>query len=669
MNQSKNNDPIPGWCFPSWARAAGIIIIVFSLLDFMVVVPQVFMPLSFLLMIAGMRVCSSNLDAAKKEGVAWLPVSFQLWGWLNIFLIIIYRFMPGLLRQRVIDYAMLAPVWLVFGVWLTWHAHQIISTRSFGADYHSLRIGSGLALFRFALLFMLFFIMVTDLPMFSMQTAPNQSATFQPLQCEYWTRIENDTSSGVLGLPAVQNKLNGILKPVHVLPLFLFYWFPLQLLLVPLFWFISGKGLPWVVSLMPLANSLVLIGLPLQISQQYGLAAFGSTGFIQPGYWFLWLPVLLQFASLPGFFSGVNADKKAPATSTATYKPLSVTHPRRSIFAGIAVVIVLSFLMPYIKRSALESLLLAAKAGRTDQFAHYLEKVKSQNPANPLGKALCQAIDQKQTELVKWLLTQKPDMNQSDKRHGYPPLWWALRRSGDFAVTEMLLQAGANPNLSLGGYDNLSATGFAISGNFNAENSIRYLNLLASYGADLKVPVNAAGEFPVEFALRKCYSHPQVVLELIRLGAEPLKTARDNIFYRVMLTRKPELMEAFFKAGMTAQTRDAQGNTFLHQLVKESDFDLDQLRNYRVDAYLPEVVNAKNADGKTPLHLAVEMKKRSSVEALLSLGADQNQIDAAGVSPRGFAERQPIVPLLKLMDKYTGPKQPVLPPPAPDPDQ
>lgn len=670
MNQPENNnDQIPEWCFPSLARAAGIIILIFGILDYLVVQPQIFMPLSFLLMLAGMRVCSKNFETAQKAGIAWLPMSFQLWGWLNIFTVIIYRFLPGMLRHNVINYAMRAPLWLVFGIWLTWHAHQIVQARKSCADHRSLCIGTARALFRFSLLLMLFYLVLTDLPMFFMQPADGQTATFWPLHCEYMTKISNDTASGVLGLPAVQKKLNAILNPAFDLPLNLFLWFLLQFLLVPLFWFLSGKSLPWLLCLLPVANSLVLVGLPLQISRQYGLVAFGTTGFIQTGYWLLWLPVFLQFVSVPFFFSADKKSKQAATREANPLKPLAIAHPRRSVFAGIAVVIILSFLMPYVKRSAIENLLLASKAGRSDQFSYYLDQAKRQNPENPLGKALCQAIDQKQTGLVKWLLNQKPDLNQNDSKQGYPPLWWALRRSGDFAVTEMLLQAGANPNLSLGGYDKLTATGFVISGNFAQDETIKYLHLLASYGADLKLPVNADGNYPVEYALRKNYHNPLVVLELIKLGAEPLKTSRDNIFYRVMLTRKPELMQAFFNSGMTAQTRDADGNTFLHQLAKESDFEREQLRDYKVDSYLPEVVNAKNAAGKTPLHLAVEMKKRRSVEALLSLGADQNLTDATGVSPRSFAEKQPIIPLLKLMDKFSSVRQPSAQPSAPDPNQ
>ncbi|MDD3147653.1 MAG: hypothetical protein PHD82_10150, partial [Candidatus Riflebacteria bacterium] len=198
----------PAWLFPAWARAAGLIIFVFGLIDLSAFEPGIFMPLSLLLMFVGMRVSSKNLATAKTHGVIWLPLSFKLWGWLNVFALIGFRFMPGILRQSLIDYAIRAPSWLVFGAWLAWHAHKVEKTRRIEADVRELKTGNALALFRFGLLFMFFLIILTDVPMFSMHPAPGHTATFVPMQSEYMKELGNGASSGVLGLTRVQETLN-----------------------------------------------------------------------------------------------------------------------------------------------------------------------------------------------------------------------------------------------------------------------------------------------------------------------------------------------------------------------------------------------------------------------------------------------------------------------------
>ncbi len=673
---SANQGEARVWCFPALAKGAGIFIFVFGLLDFFVVEPETFMPLSFMLMLAGLRVCGKNLDEAKRNGVAWLPQSFQLWGWFNIAGLIIFRIMSGRMRTDFIHYGMRAPLWLIFGAWLAWQAHQIEKMRRQPAISNCRRTSS-MHLFRFGLLFTLLYLMLASLPMFSILPAPGHTATFWPLESEYMRQISAGALSGVLGLPRVLEKLNAVIKPAFDLPLYPFLWFPLQFILVPLFWFLSGKGLPRLMCFYPTASAMVLLALPLQISKQYGIAAFGANGFIQPGYWMLWIPVLLHFVALPGLFSQQSNSKETSFGNETSNEFFPVSHPRKSVLACTAIVVVLTVLMPVIKRSALESLIIAAKANQPLKFSACLEKIKREIPERPLNRALCEAIDQGQPELVEWLLAQQPPPELDFGTRGYSPLWWSMRSPGNIKITEMLLKAGANPNSLLSTSGSYTAVGMVLSGHFAPAKTSEYLQLMLKFGADLNAPVDDEGRFPVEFVLRKNYSHPELVTELISLGANPLKTAVDNIFFRAMICRKPAVMQALFNAGMTALTRDAKGNTFLHQLVIESDFDFEQLREYNVEPYLHEVVNAKNAEGKSPLHIAVEMKKRRSVEALLKLGADQHLTDAAGISPRTFAEKQPIIPLLKIMDTFNNQGQAVKQTPAqsqqpaapPDPDR
>jgi len=675
-DQSADPQNLQAWCFPAWARAAGVIVFVFGLLDCFSISPQTRMPIGFLLMFAGMLVCRAHLETAKQHGVSWLPMSFQLWGWFNIFLFFFATFMlPGLIRRGLIDYSVLSPLWMVFGIWLTWHAHKVINAfRGLENDLDQ-RFNNAKALFRFSLLCTLFYLLVAEIPMFNMEPVPGQTVTFYPMMSEYMTQSSDGSASGVLGLARVQNKLDVSTNRDFMLGLKLFYWFLMQFVLIPVFWFISGKSRPWLLSIYSAANAMVLVALPLQFSLQYNFTAFGANGFIQIGYWILWVPVLLQFASLPGFFA-TNTGSSIKLSSPATHKELPViAHPRRSILACAGIVVVLTLFMPYLKRPALVSLIMASQAGRIEHFAYYLEKVKRQNPENPIEKALNQAIEKNQFKLVEWLLTQKPDLNKSDGPRGYPPLWWALRGSGNFAVTEMLLKAGANPNLPLYIFNGENSIGFILSGHYSKEDTIRYLQLIARYGANFKAPVNMAGEYPVEFALRNSYRNYNVLPTLIELGAEPLKTAKENLFYLAMQAEKPEIMQTLIDAGMTEQLRDSEGNTFLHILAEKRDFDRNNLARYKVEPYMPKVINAKNNAGKTPLHLAVEKKHRDAVETLLELGADQYMPDSSGVTPRGFAEKQPIIPILKLMDRFTNQAKPsassVTPPvkPVPDPNQ
>ena len=65
---------------------------------------------------------------------------------------------------------------------------------------------------------------------------------------------------------------------------------------------------------------------------------------------------------------------------------------------------------------------------------------------------------------------------------------------------------------------------------------------------------------------------------------------------------------------------------------------VDTSLKYLVEVVLVDTIDAKNADGDTPLHVAVTWGRPEVVQYLLEAGAKHDVFDADGLTPLAAAE-------------------------------
>ncbi len=90
--------------------------------------------------------------------------------------------------------------------------------------------------------------------------------------------------------------------------------------------------------------------------------------------------------------------------------------------------------------------------------------------------------------------------------------------------------------------------------------------------------------------------------------------------------------------------RDEFGNTLLHLAIYNGD--LQEAENQRA-AGVP--VDARNADGLTPLAVAADRADAAAAAWLLDHGADVNARSKAGFTPVHYAVQHDILPVVKLL--------------------
>ncbi|XP_048342902.1 NF-kappa-B inhibitor alpha [Sphaerodactylus townsendi] len=100
-----------------------------------------------------------------------------------------------------------------------------------------------------------------------------------------------------------------------------------------------------------------------------------------------------------------------------------------------------------------------------------------------------------------------------------------------------------------------------------------------------------------------------------KLGQTPLHLA--------MITDQPEIAEALLKAGCNPEIRDFRGNTPLHITCEQGSLrGVGVLTQYSPQHHLSSLLHFRNYSGHTCLHLASVQGYLAIVECLLSLGVD-----------------------------------------------
>ena len=155
--------------------------------------------------------------------------------------------------------------------------------------------------------------------------------------------------------------------------------------------------------------------------------------------------------------------------------------------------------------------------------------------------------------------------------------------------------------------------------------------------------------YPLHHACRENGDLHQVVVQVEEAGVNPDEP--DDEFSRTPLQFAVEfkhfricayLLSLTAKDGVDGGQKTSSGWTLLHLCVRQGAFDILQLLLEGPQASRTKaVVDAQNALGHTPLHVAIQFAPRGTrlelVQLLLAHGASASLVDSFGISPSRLA--------------------------------
>ncbi|OJJ39991.1 hypothetical protein ASPWEDRAFT_96810, partial [Aspergillus wentii DTO 134E9] len=186
--------------------------------------------------------------------------------------------------------------------------------------------------------------------------------------------------------------------------------------------------------------------------------------------------------------------------------------------------------------------------------------------------------------LLKRYLSQEVDVNMANEGNN-TPLHFCCTGDGDYQGMELLIEAGANPNL--------------------------------------QGPVVA--DSPLITLVNSPYPTPAMVEYLLSKGANPdLRDSSGRTCLHYAVDRGSlGMCQALLKHGANANVRDESGQTPIHGVFRLANHlaVAQLLLDHQAD------VNVQNNKGWTPLHCANIADNVEGARLLLSRGADINQVE------------------------------------------
>lgn len=214
------------------------------------------------------------------------------------------------------------------------------------------------------------------------------------------------------------------------------------------------------------------------------------------------------------------------------------------------------------------------------------------------------ACQQGYEDIAQQLIEQGADVNARDKE-GSSPLRTAVFQNR-IAIVKILLYSGADPNIKHGdGSTPLHAAAEV--------GDVRVVEMLLAHDAD----INARHDY-----------------------GEPIYAAAEK--------NQTPVVSYLLKKGATIRVKHKQQETLLHALAFQGhDGLIEDLISRGLD------VNARNNEGKIPLHYAVEEfsshRDMSVIERLIAAGSDSNVVDNSAVSPLVIAKQNGYHDVVRIM--------------------
>lgn len=246
---------------------------------------------------------------------------------------------------------------------------------------------------------------------------------------------------------------------------------------------------------------------------------------------------------------------------------------------------------------------------------------------------LYQAVRAKQFKVVKKLLSMNVDINRTIEDWGAPPLFSAFEKK-DIAMTRLLLEAGANPNLR----DNKND--FPLTYVYE-NNSMDFVKLLLEFKADHRAG-DSEGVTLFHMAVLLDDIELFTLLDEYGLDLEEPWTEiyeHDREYETVHLRRNEEVVEK--KAGDLY-------SPLMMAILNNSSTMIELLLKKGVD------INKTGKDGHNALLVACKVANYELVKRLLELGADIKHRAVKGETPYMMAAYANSLELMKFIAESGG---------------
>ncbi len=270
------------------------------------------------------------------------------------------------------------------------------------------------------------------------------------------------------------------------------------------------------------------------------------------------------------------------------------------------------------------------------------------NYSAPNGEStLSMACAQGAVNAVQMLLTAKAETDTRDA-NGVTPLLHSIMHNTEntISIARMILEKGGNPNLGM-------PNGFTPLMGAVQMNDLDVALLLLEHGADVNARQQNNG--PSALSVAVALGHEEMVALLLANKADinvGVNAHTSLIAYACMLARA-DVMEHLIQYGAPVDTRDSRSNvTPLHVTATGNALIKDSLKLMGAGKLIPQHekfmdaaeacnvlisngadVNAKDADGTTPVMIASMDGCPETLQVLINSGADINAADAAGRTP------------------------------------
>ncbi|MDR1024643.1 MAG: ankyrin repeat domain-containing protein [Treponema sp.] len=310
-----------------------------------------------------------------------------------------------------------------------------------------------------------------------------------------------------------------------------------------------------------------------------------------------------------------------------------------------------------------EMLILAGGRSRHPVYPYFASAVRSSNYNIRFydgGTPLHFAARENYPGLIKFFIERRAEINIKDAS-GATPLYEAARY-GNIEALELLLSLGADPNvqdakgnsvLHIGIPAEIHREAIGLLLAYQANPNLRdehgdsplhiaimlnrdtgVLQSLLSGGADISIR-NIDGKTPLYLAVEE--SRTALIPLLLSYQSDVFAADNDGItpFNKALETGNP-VLAALITTETVFQT-DSAGNTILHTAIQNSA----DIKTIVLILEQRALVNARNREGDTSLHLAVRMNNTETGELLIARGADIFAPNARGEIPLYLAFHSP----------------------------
>ncbi|MDR1586586.1 MAG: ankyrin repeat domain-containing protein [Treponema sp.] len=263
----------------------------------------------------------------------------------------------------------------------------------------------------------------------------------------------------------------------------------------------------------------------------------------------------------------------------------------------------------------------AAQEGHEGLVSFLIRKKADVNIKNASGSTpLHEAARSGKLGMMRTLLENGADINARDAK-GNTALHIGIPPANHRDAVTLLLSKGANPNLRDEHGD--SPLHIAITLNRNLD----VIQTLLGGGSDVSIR-NIDGKTPLYLSVQE--NRAEYIPLLLSYGADIF--AADNSGVTPADCAMQDRNAAVLVALITPETvhqSDSTGNTLLHAAVKNRSNP--EILGLILDQ--KALVNARNKEGDTALHLAVRLDQKENGEILISRGADIFAPNSNGESP------------------------------------